>query len=152
MPKIYFEDFAPGQVRKFGPRRITREEMLAFAADFDPQPMHLDEEGGRASMLGGLAASGLFTCSIAMRMVADGILLRSSSMGANAVEEIRWLAPVRAGDALTLRLTVLDTRRSRSRPDLGFVRMLWEMFDQDGGVVMTLTAPMMFGTRSGPNS
>jgi acyl dehydratase len=152
MPEIYFEDFSPGQVRQFGPRVVGREEMLAFAADFDPQPMHLDDEGGRGSLLGGLAASGLFTCSIAMRMVADGILLRSSSMGANAVEEIRWLAPVRPGDALTLRLTVLDTRRSRSRPDLGFVRMLWEMFDQNGVVVMTLTAPMMFGARSGPSS
>jgi acyl dehydratase len=149
MPGLYFEDFAPGQIREFGPRPVTREEIVAFAAEFDPQPMHMDEEAARKTLLGGLGASGFHTIGIMMRMVADGILANSSSMGANAVDEVRWLAPVRPGDSLTLRATVKDTRASRSRPELGFVTMLFEMINQDGACAMTLTAPLMLGTRAG---
>jgi len=152
MPKLYFEDFSPGQVREFGPRTVTREEIVEFAAEFDPQPMHLDETAGRASMLGGLAASGWHTCCISMRMMIDDFILNSSSMGANAVDEVKWLAPVRPGDALTLRTTVKDTRASRSRPELGFVTVLLELLNQNGVCVMTLQAPLMLGTRSGPAS
>jgi acyl dehydratase len=149
MPKLYFEDFAAGQIREFGPRAVTREEIVAFAAEFDPQPMHMDEEAARASLLGGLGASGFHTIGIMMRMIVDGILLNSSSMGANAVDDVRWLVPVRPGDALTLRATVKETRAARSRPELGFVTTLFEMFNQDGVRVMTLTSPLMLGTRAG---
>jgi acyl dehydratase len=145
--KIYFEDFKPGVFAEYGPRVITREEIVAFAAEFDPQPMHLDEEAARETMLGGLSASGWHTCGIMMRMLCDGFLLNSSSLGANAVDEVRWIKPVRPGDALTLRLTVLETRASKSRPEMGFVTVLIEMINQTGVTVMTLTNPLIFGTR-----
>ncbi len=149
MSKLYFEDFAPGQIREFGPRVVTREEIVTFAAEFDPQPMHMDDDKARDTLLGGLGASGFHTCCIMMRMMIDGFLLDSSSMGANAVDEVKWLAPLRPGDALTLRATVKDTRASRSRPDLGFVTMFMELIDQNGACVLTLQAPLMLGTRAG---
>ncbi len=149
MPKLYFEDFAAGQVRKFGPRPVTREEILTFAAEFDPQPMHLDDEAARNSMLGGLAASGWHSCCIAMRMMLDGFLLNSSSMGSGGIEEVKWLAPLRPGDALTLRATVVQTRPSRSKPQLGLVTILLELINQAGAPVTTLQAPLMLGTRAG---
>jgi acyl dehydratase len=147
VPKLYFEDFKPGLFWQFGPRPITREEIVAFAAEFDPQPMHLDEAAARETMLGGLSASGWHTCGLMMRMICDGFLLDSSSMGANAVEEVQWLKPVRPADQLTLRATVLETRLSKSRPDMGFVTMLMEMFNQTGLRVMSVRSPLIFGTR-----
>jgi acyl dehydratase len=147
--KLYFEDFKPGLFGEYGPRLITREEIVAFAAEFDPQPMHLDEDAARETMLGGLAASGWHTSGIMMRMMCDGFLLDSSSMGANAIEEARWLKPVRPGDQLTLRATVLETRASKSRPDRGFVTMLLEMINQTGACAMSLKSPLIFGTRAG---
>ena len=152
MPKLYFEDFKPGLFGEFGPRLITREEIVAFAAEFDPQPMHLDEDAARETLLHGLAASGWHTCGVMMRMLCDGFLLDSSSMGANAVDEVRWMKPVRPGDTLTLRFTVLETRASRSRPDIGFVTVLIEMINQTGTAVMTLKNALMFGTRTGAKS
>jgi acyl dehydratase len=145
--KIHFEDFKPGLFAQYGPRLVTREEILAFAAEFDPQPMHLDEAAARDTMLGGLSASGWHTCGLMMRMMCDGFLLNSSSMGANAVEEVQWLKPVRPGDRLTLHVTVLETRVSKSRPDMGFVTTLMEMFNQAGTRVMSLKSPLIFGTR-----
>src|SRR6202051_4382896 len=97
MPKLYWEDFRSGAVAVYGPRLVTREEIVAFAAEFDPQPMHLDEAAGSATMLGGLGASGWHSCCLLMRMIADGFILDSSSMGGPGVDEGRWLAPVRAG-------------------------------------------------------
>ena len=110
MPKFYFEDFPPGRTAEYGPRRVTREEIIAFAAQFDPQPMHLDEEAARATMLGGLGASGWHSCCVMMRMIADGLLLDAASMGAPGIDEVHWLTPVRPGDRLTVRGTVLETR------------------------------------------
>ena len=101
MPKFYFEDFSAGWTAEYGPRRVTREEIVGFAAQFDPQPMHLDEEAARHTMLGGLAASGWHTCCIMMRMIADGLLLDAASMGAPGIDEVKWLKPVRPGDELT---------------------------------------------------
>jgi acyl dehydratase len=143
VPKTYWEDFKVGSVEQYGPRVITREEIIAFAAEFDPQPFHLDEDAARRSMLGGLCASGWHTCCLMMRMIADGFLLNSASMGAPGVDEVKWLAPVRPGDALTVRRTVLDKRTSQSRPQMGFVRLLLEILNQDSRTVMTLTTPMM---------
>jgi acyl dehydratase len=147
LPKLYFEDFTPGQKIEHGPRLVTREEIVAFAALYDPQPMHLDEEAGRSSLLGGLGASGWHTSSILMRMICDSFLLDSTSMGAGGVEEVKWLKPVRPDDKLTLHTTVLDTRRSRSRPDMGIVRLQYELFNQHGDRVMIMVVPTMFGTR-----
>jgi acyl dehydratase len=147
-PKLYWEDFTPGRVIEYGPRRVTREEILNFAAEFDPQPFHLDEAAARATMLGGLCASGWHSCCIVMRMSADGFVLNSSSMGAPGVDEVRWLAPIRPGDDLTLRATVLSARASNSRPDMGFVNVLLELFNAAGKRVMSLKAPLMFGRRA----
>lgn len=145
--KLWFEDFKPGSVAEYGPHVITREEIMSFAAEYDPQPMHLDEDEARRSMLGGLAASGWHTCALTMRMIADGFVLNSGSMGSNAVEDLRWLAPVRPGDSLTVRATVLDTRVSRSRPDMGIISMLFEVFVGGERKVMTMTSPLLMALR-----
>ena len=147
LPSLHWEDFVVGSVAEYGPRTITREEIVAFAAEFDPQPMHLDEEAASASMLGGLAASGWYLCCILMRMCADAFVLDSSSMGAPGVDEVRWLLPVRPDDELSLRATVLDTRASKSRLDMGFVRFEFELFNAQGRRVMTLTTSLMMGRR-----
>jgi acyl dehydratase len=146
-PQLCWEDFTPGRAFEHGPRRLPRDEMVAFAAEFDPQPMHLDEAAARHSMLGGLAASGWYLCGILMRMITDAFVLNSRSMGAPGVDEVRWLLPVRPGDELSLRATVLDTRASRSRPDTGFVRFEFELFNGEGRRVMTLTTSLMMGRR-----
>src|SRR5829696_8294868 len=98
MPRYYWEDFVLGAVDEFGPRTVTREEIIAFASEFDPQPMHLDEEAARGTMLGGLAASGWHTCAIFMRMISDWFVLDSASWGGPGVDELKWLRPVRPGD------------------------------------------------------
>jgi acyl dehydratase len=147
MGKLYFEDFQPGAINEYGPRLVSREEIVAFAAEFDPQPMHLDEEAARASMLGGLAASGWHTCCLMMRLAADGFILNSASMGAPGVDEVRWLAPLRPGRQITLRTTVLDTRASSSRLEMGFVKMLFEVVDDVGVMVMTLNTSLIMGRR-----
>ena len=145
--KLYFEDFQPGAINEYGPRLVSREEIIAFAAEFDPQPMHLDEEAGRASMLGGLAASGWHTCCLMMRLAADGFILNSASMGAPGVDEVRWLAPLRPGRSITLRTTTLETRPSASRPEMGFVKMLFEVIDDAGVTVMTLSSSLILRRR-----
>lgn len=127
---------------------MPRDEMVAFAAEFDPQPMHLDEVAARSTMLGGLCASGWFACCILMRMCAEAFVLDSSSMGAPGVDEVRWLLPIRPGDQLTLRATVIETRASRSRPDMGFVRFNFDLFNQRNEHVVALTTSMMMGRRA----
>jgi acyl dehydratase len=147
MPKLHFEDFQPGAVAVYGPRLVTREEIVAFAAEFDPQPMHLDEAAASATMLGGLAASGWHICCLLMRVIADGFILDSSSMGGPGVDEVRWLAPLRPGTRIRVRSTVLDTRTSASRPELGLVKFLFEVLDEADATLTTLTTTLMFGRR-----
>jgi acyl dehydratase len=147
MPKYYWEDFVSGSVEEYGPRPVTREEIIAFAAEFDPQPMHLDEEAARATMLGGLAASGWHSCAILMRMICDWFVLDSASWGGPGIDEVKWLKPIRPGDRLTLRRTVGEKRVSNSRPEMGFVTFHYEMRNQAGEPVMTLATPMMMGRR-----
>lgn len=146
--RYHWEDFVVGSVTEYGPRTLTRDEIVAFAAEFDPQPMHLDEAAAREGMLGGLAASGWHSCCLLMRMISDGLLNQSSFMGAPGVEEVRWRAPVRAGEPLRVRATVLATRPSRSRPDLGFVSFLFELIDSANTCLMTLTVNPMFSRRT----
>jgi acyl dehydratase len=148
VPKYYFEDFPVGQVAEYGPRRVTREEIIAFASQYDPQPMHLDEEAARNTMLGGLAASGWHTCSVMMRMLADGFLLDSSSMGAPGIDEVKWMRPLRPGDTLTARTTVQWSRASRSKPDRGFVGFLCEVINDRGETIMTANWPQMLLRRT----
>jgi acyl dehydratase len=148
VPRLFWEDFIVGQVVEHGPHLVTAEEIKAFAAEFDPQPMHLDEEAARATMMGGLCASGWHSCAILMRIIADGFILDSSSMGGPGCEEIKWLAPVRPGDRLNVRASVLDARLSKSRREMGIVKFRLEMFNAAGTQVMTITTNLMFGRRT----
>ena len=147
MPKLYWEDFQPGAVSVYGPRRVTREEIVAFAAEFDPQPMHLDEAAASATMLGGLGASGWHMCCLFMRIIADGFVLNSTSMGGPGVEEVRWLAPLRPGTQIRVRATVVEARASKSRPEMGLVKFSYEMLDDADTPLMLLTTTQMFGRR-----
>jgi acyl dehydratase len=143
----YFEDFSAGQVFVGSPRPVTRDEIVEFAAAFDPQPMHLDEAAAQASMLGGLAASGWHSCCLLIRMLHDSFIGQSSFLGAPGIEEVRWLKPLRAGETVTARATVLEAKPSRSRPGMGFVTFLFELFDATGALLMTLTVSPMFARR-----
>jgi acyl dehydratase len=148
MPKLHWEDFQPGAVTVYGPRLVTREEIVAFAAEFDPQPMHLDEAAASATLLGGLGASGWHICCLLMRIIADGFILDSSSMGGPGVDEVRWLKPLRPGTSIRVRTTVLDTRASGSRPEMGLVKFLFEVIDQTDVTLTTLSTTLMFGRRA----
>jgi len=147
MPKLHWEDFQPGAIKVYGPRLVTREEIVAFAAEFDPQPMHLDEIAASATLLGGLGASGWHSCCLLMRIIADGFLLDSTSMGGPGIEEVRWLAPLRPGTNIRIRSIVLDTRASKSRPELGLVKFNFEVIDDADTALTTLITSLMFGRR-----
>jgi len=148
VPRLHWEDFSPGQVTDCGSRLVTRAEIIAFAAEYDPQPMHLDEAAARASLFGGLVASGWHTCCVLMRMLSDDFLAEASFMGAPGVEEVKWLAPIRPGERINARATVLETRPSRSRPDIGFVKFRFELINAADQPVMTLIVSPMFGRRA----
>jgi acyl dehydratase len=143
MSKRHWEDFTPGAVAIYGPRLVTREEIVAFAAEFDPQPMHLDEAAAANTLLGGLGASGWHTCCLLMRLITEGFLLDSASMGAPGVDEVRWLKPVRPGTQIRVRATVVDKRVSSSRPEMGFVKFEYEVLDEQDTVLTTLVSSMM---------
>lgn len=143
-----FDDFTPGEVIDLGTRDVSAEEIVAFASEFDAQPMHLDEAAGRASMLGGLSASGWHTASMFMRMMCDAFLLDSASLGAPGIDTLKWVAPVRPGDRLSGRSIVLETRASASRPTMGVVRFRHEITNQHGAVVMWMENPILFGRRT----
>ena len=123
---LHFEDFAAGQVFSLGTHRITAEEIIGFATEFDPQPQHLDPEAAKASILRGLAASGWHLCALAMRMMVDGLFGRAASMGSPGVDEVQWRRPVYAGDNVQLDAEVMETRPS-SRRDRGYVRFRFTM-------------------------
>ena len=144
---VYLDDFIPGQVREFGRHDITKDEIVAFASKYDPQPFHTDEEAAKSSFYGGLIASGWMTVGIAMRMVCDDYLFGAASMGSPGVDQIRWLQPVKPGDVLRLRLTTREVKPSQSKPDRGVVRSLWEVLNQRDEVVMTLEGMGMFRRR-----
>lgn len=145
--QLKFEDFPPGRFGSFGPRRVTREEILAFAAEFDPQPMHLDEEAARQSMLNGLSGSGWHLCSIVMRMMFDGFIARTASLGSPGVNELRWLAPLRPGDDLSLDVEVAEARTSRSRPDTGIVTFRCRVRNAAGQALCEMVSPIIVGRR-----
>ena len=137
MDLLHFEDFPPGEVREYGDRLVTAEEIVAFARQFDPQSFHLDAEAAKDSQIGGLIASGWHTASLLMRMNCDEFLLRSASQGAPGVDEVKWVKPVRPGERLRVRRTTLGARASKSRPELGLVECLFEVLSSDGEVRMT---------------
>ena len=146
--KVHWEDLEVGSVRELGSVTPTREQILDFARQFDPQPFHLDDEAARASVFGSLCASGWHTCAMAMRLMVDNFLRDSTSLGSPGLDSLKWLKPVFPGDTLTLRHTVLDRRAMSSRPDVGLVRTLWEMHNQDGAPVLRMDGWGMFRRRT----
>jgi len=146
---LTFEDFPPGRFGTFGPRHVTRDEILAFAAEFDPQPMHLDEEAAAKSMLRGLSGSGWHLCSLMMRMMADGFITRAASLGSPGVDEVRWLSPLRPGDNLMLDVDVVEARASKSRPELGIVKFKCTVRNATGQALCEMTSPILIKRREG---
>lgn len=148
MVEIYFEDFQVGQVYELGSYTVSEEQILTFAREFDPQPFHVDRALAAESIYGGIIASGLHTASIFMRLLYDGLLCRSASMGSPGQDELRWLRPVRPGDTLRARGKVEELIPSKSKPDRGLVRKSYEVLNQHGEKVMTMRGLGMFGRRS----
>ena len=142
-----YEDFVEGASVDLGIKQVTATEIIEFASEFDAQPMHLDEEAGKASILGGLSASGWHTCAMFMRMLCDAYLLDSTSQGAPGIDYVRWKKPVLAGDTLSGATTIVAKRLSKSRPTLGFVTCRHALQNQHGETVIELENTGMFLTR-----
>lgn len=140
---MQFQQFKQGDVFVEGPREVSEAEILEFARRYDPQPFHIDKEFAATSRWGTLIASGWMTCSIAMELAAR-LLRGSTSFGSPGVDELRWEQPVRPGDQLTLRATILQTRVSSSGA-IGILRWQWELHNQDEARVLVLTATSFFG-------
>ncbi len=145
--KWYFEDFEVGKIIEVGRCTVSEEEIIEFATRFDPQPFHVDREAAANSIYGGIIASGWHTCSMMMRLMVDGFLKNSSSMGSPGLDEIRWVKPVRGGDTLTVTTTALETRPSGSKPDRGVVFTQWTATNQHGETVATVKGRALFGRR-----
>lgn len=135
---LTYEDYPLGRVFELGPKTITKEEIIEFASEFDPQPFHIDETSLQAENVGGLIASGWHTSSIFMRMMCDAFLLETASQGSAGLEEVRWLSPVRPGDTLHGTAEVVGRRVSRSNPKLGLVDFAYELRNQNNETVMTV--------------
>jgi acyl dehydratase len=147
MTPRYFEDFEPGQTIEVGETTVTEEEIVEFATRFDPQPFHVDPEAARDGPFGGLIASGWHTSALFMRLYVDAVLNHTESMGSPGVEEIRWLVPVRPGDTLRGRVTIVEAKPSSKRLDRGTVRCRFELLNQRDELVMTMVAWGLFGRR-----
>jgi acyl dehydratase len=147
---LYFEDYVPGSVREFGPAVVDEAEIVEFARRYDPQPIHTDPEWALSGPFGGLIASGWHTTAIMMRLLVDHYLPSAASLGSPGIDELRWLRPVRPGDELRVRVTVIEARPSRSKPDRGLLRSRIEVLEADGSAVMTLIALNMIRRRPMP--
>lgn len=139
-----FAEFEAGQVIEAGPYVLSEEELLSFARAWDPQWFHTEPAAAAQGRFGGLIASGWQTCGIAMRLAVQAALQGSESFASPGVAQVRWPHPVRPGDALRLRASVLDTRRSRSQPTLGILRWRWQLFNQHHAEVLDLEATSLF--------
>lgn len=140
----YLEDFSIGQLWEFGGYTLSKEEIIEFATKYDPQPFHTDEAAAEDSIYGGLIASGWHTCAIFMRMLVDNVLGEPGNLGSPGIDELRWIKPVRPDDTLSGRLTVTEIVPSRSRPDRGVVKFHYELFNQDGVMVLTMIGMGMY--------
>lgn len=150
MPPIdqrYFEDYVPGAVFNYGSLTVDEGELIAFAEKFDPQAMHIDKAAATAGPFGGLIASGWQTVGLAMRLYVDHYLSHCASLASPGIDELRWLKPVRPGDILSIRVTVLEAIPSRSKSNRGVIRALLETLNQNGEVVMTLRPMSLIGRR-----
>lgn len=146
--ELFLEDFAPGDGFRLGSRSLEAGEIVAFAREYDPQPFHVDEEAARASPFGGLIASGWQTGSVFMRLLVDGLLCRTASMGSPGVRDLRWPRPVRPGDVLSAAIRVEEVTSSRSRADRGSIRITGGLTNQDGEEVLAMTAVLIVGRRA----
>jgi acyl dehydratase len=144
----YFEDYLPGSVFEYGDIRVTEAEIVEFAGRYDPQTIHVDRGAALSGPFGGLIASGWHTAVLMMRVLVDRFLPKAASLGSPGIDELRWLKPVRPGDTLRVRVTVIDATPSRSRPDRGVVRTLVEVLNQDHDVVMSLKPMNIFRRRA----
>jgi acyl dehydratase len=147
MPSLHFEDFTPGSATPYGSLTVESEPMLAFARQFDAQPMHIDEKAAKATMAGELIASGWYTAALNMRMIAGDFILDAASMGSPGVSELKWLKPVKVGDVLRGIRHILDRRPSLTKPDRGFVNFRFEVFNQRNEAVFEQTNLIMIGRR-----
>jgi acyl dehydratase len=148
MPSFHFEDFPVGSCMSYANSyHATREELLAFSREYDPQGFHIDEEAAKASFVGELIGSGWHTCAILMRMFADAFILDTASMGSPGVEEVKWLKPVRPGDVLSGSHEVVETRTSRSRPEMGLARFRFTLHNQKAEPVIEQVNWIMIGRR-----
>jgi len=145
--KYYWEDMHPGDVRDLGTISPTREDIVTFARQFDPQPFHLDEEAAKGSVFGTLCASGWHTCSMAMRLMVTNFLHQAASLGSPGLENVKWLKPVLPGDILRLEHSIVEARPMSKRPDVGLVRTEWDMFNQHGDKVLHMEGWGMFRRR-----
>jgi acyl dehydratase len=135
---IYFEDLEVGSKAAFGRYEVTREEVLEFAAKYDPQPFHLSDEAAAQTHFGRISASGWHTCAMTMRMLVDNITERKQAgLGSPGQDELRWHRPVYPGDVLRIETELLEKNRSRSRPEMGSFRSIVQVFNQDDQVVMS---------------
>ena len=140
---LYFEDFPVGRTFECGPYAVTREEIVEFAQEFDPQPHHLDEAAGERSMLGGLAASGFHVCAMTMRMFADHMIPLMAARGGSGSRETRWMKPVRPGDVLRVEATVAANKESRGRTDIGHVTFECRVYNQREQVALVYMTPVI---------
>jgi acyl dehydratase len=140
----YFEDVELGETTRFGRYEVTREEIVDYARQFDPQPFHLDEEAARASMFGGLIASGWHTGAMFIRMVCDDMVPEAATAGSLGFDDLKWLKPVRPGDVLSVESVVRGKSESRSRPDRGTVKIESRVSNQRGEVVMSLVSLVIY--------
>jgi acyl dehydratase len=148
MTDRYFEDYPQGAVFTAGAVTVSEAEIIDFARKYDPQAMHTDPEAAAQGRFGGLIASGWHTGAMMMRLFADNFLSPASSIASPGLDELRWLKPVRPRDVLSLRVTILEARRARSRPQQGLIRSLVEVLNQHGEVVMSLKPVSFIRTRS----
>ncbi len=144
--KYFFEDFNVGETVEIGRHAVTEAAILEFGRQYDPQPFHTDPEGARASIYGGLIASGWQTCSIVMRVMCDAYLSEAASMGSPGMEEIRWLKPVRPGDVLVVMRTIEEARPT-SKTDRGLVLSRWDVYNQRDEHVMMMRGYGLFGRK-----
>ena len=147
MSMRYMEDFPLGETRELGSLSVTEEEILAFGRAYDPQPFHIDPEAARRSPFGGLVASGWQTAALAQRVLIQNFAPDAVTFGSPGIDELRFMQPVRPGDVLTLRATVIEARPSRSKPDRGLLRIRIEMVKQTGEVALSMVAMSLFGRR-----
>lgn len=145
---LHYEDFPVGTVIPFGSYQLTKEQVIEYAREWDPQPMHLDEEAARHSVLGGLAASGWQTSAIAIRLAVEAYANKSAAMASNSMEEVKWLKPVYAGETLTGRAVVLDRRVSSKRPEMGILKMKFELCNTAGEPKCEITGVQFMRVRN----